>query len=165
MRWWTGTSWGPYAGPGPAPGAPYAVTADTTTSVISHVGFFVLAVILPLIIRQTEGKKNEYARHHSTEALNFQLTFLVVWLSGSVVGIAALIGTATPSGSVTAWVALPFVLMFAVFVAGAAMSIVGAVHASRGDWWRYPVSIRFVPGARGQIGSSRRRAGRQSPPT
>jgi uncharacterized Tic20 family protein len=29
-----------------------------------------------------------------------------------------------------------------------AFAIVGAVRASQGVWWRYPISIRFVPGAR-----------------
>jgi uncharacterized Tic20 family protein len=27
-------------------------------------------------------------------------------------------------------------------------SIIGAVRARRGEWWRYPANIRFVRGAR-----------------
>ena len=29
-----------------------------------------------------------------------------------------------------------------------ALSIVGMIRASRREWWRYPVNIRFVRGAR-----------------
>lgn len=125
-------------------------------AVLCHVGMLFAAVLLPLVIRLTEGKKNEYARHHSTEALNFQLTFLIVWIIGIVttmLGMLASIGT--DGGDASAWVLLPFLTMFALFGVSALCSIVGAVRASQGRWWRYPVSIRFVSGARPKHDHSR----------
>ena len=126
------------------------MSTGSVMSVLPHVGFFVLSVVLPLVIRQTEGKKSEFVRHHSTEALNFQLTFLAVWLSGFIAIVTIAVTTSGTDGSVSAFIALPFVLMFGIFAGGAAMSIVGAVRANRGEWWRYPLSIRFVKGARGR---------------
>lgn len=57
MRWWDGTAWGPVAPPGsfgPQPADP--VREGTTMAVLCHVGMFFAAVLLPLVIRLTEGK-------------------------------------------------------------------------------------------------------------
>jgi uncharacterized Tic20 family protein len=51
-------------------------------------------VVLALVKRLTEGKKNEYVRHHSTEALNFQLTLLIIWIGGIVATIGSAVGFA-----------------------------------------------------------------------
>jgi uncharacterized Tic20 family protein len=150
LRWWDGSSWGPVAPPGSFGSPPSDPIRDgSTLAVLSHVGFIIAAVVLALVIRLTEGNKNDYTRHHSSEALNFQLTFLIVW----IVGILTAVGTSTAIGSTddengSAWILLPFLALFGVYAAGMALAIVGAVRANRGLWWRYPVSIRFVRGAR-----------------
>ena len=36
--------------------------------------------MLPLIFRYADTGRNPYVRHHATEALNFNLTFLIAWL-------------------------------------------------------------------------------------
>lgn len=88
-------------------------------------------------------------RHHSTEALNFQLTFLIVWIAGIFTTMGAMFAIAgTGGGEANAWVLLPFLALFAVFGLAALCSIVGAVRSSQGRWWRYPISIRFVRGGR-----------------
>jgi uncharacterized Tic20 family protein len=151
MRWWTGDTWGPYGPAGTQTSTTQQqVASGSTMSVFAHVAFFFLAIILALIFRQTEGKQNEYVRHHSTEALNFQLTFFIFWIAGFIALFVIGLSTADANGSASGYIAIPFVLMFITFFGSAAMSIVGAVHASRGDWWRYPISIRFVRGARGR---------------
>ncbi len=87
-------------------------------------------------------------RHHSTEALNFQLTFLIFWLSGFV-AVFVTAATATSEGDDgSAWILLPFGLMFIGYLTCAGLSILGAVRAGQGKWWRYPLSVRFVRGAR-----------------
>lgn len=151
LRWWDGTSWGPAAPAGPFGSQPVDPIRDgSTLSVLSHVGFVIAAVLLALVIRLTEGKKNDYTRHHSTEALNFQLTFLLVWLVSmfAVVTASTVAFGSTDDGSGSPWVLLPFVALFGVYAGGIVFAIVGAVRASQGQWWRYPVSIRFVRGAR-----------------
>jgi uncharacterized Tic20 family protein len=149
LRWWDGNTWGPYAPPAPSSN-PFG--GGTTLSVLAHASFFFASIILPLILRLTEGKKDDYLRHHSTEALNFQLTFLIAWLSTFVLIVITAIATAATSSSDdsngSAWFLLPFAFLPIVFIAGAVFSVLGAVRASQGQWWRYPVSIRFVRGAK-----------------
>ena len=145
MRWWDGTAWGPAAPPAdPA-------REGTTLAVLCHVGQVFAGVVLALVIRLTEGTRNEYVRHHSTEALNFQVTFLIAWLGGMIATFGAIavgIGFGGDEGDVSGWFLLPFALMFVVLGVGIVLAVVGAVRASQGRWWRYPVSIRLVRGAR-----------------
>ncbi len=145
LRWWDGRGWGP-AAPAQAPVDP--VAAGTTSSLLAHLSFLFLAVILPVILRVTEGERNDYVRHHTTEALNFQLTFLLAWVAG-IVGPHrhARRSRSFDDGNAGAWIVLPFLMLFAIYIAAAVLSVLGAVRASKGVWWRYPVSIRFVRGA------------------
>ena len=42
-----------------------------------------------------------------------------------------------------------FVLFVVIVIGAFVLSIVAAVAASKGEWYRYPISIRMVPGAYG----------------
>jgi uncharacterized Tic20 family protein len=121
--------------------------------VLSHVGMFILAVILPLIFRQTEGKTNRYVRHHATESLNFQLTFLIVWIGGIITVVAITASTSDSNGDNSGWIVLPFLVLFALYGACAVLAIIGAVRAGQRRWWRDPIRIPFVRGT-GRAGGS-----------
>src|SRR5437763_352019 len=83
LRWWTGREWGP-----PAP-APYTPQRDVHLwAMLSHFGLLALYFVGPLIIRLTLGNNDDFIRHHSTEALNAQITFGIAW---NVFGIGAMI--------------------------------------------------------------------------
>ncbi len=85
----------------------------------------------PLVIYLINGDKDPYVRHHASEALNFHLTMLIAFIVSAVL-LVVLIGI----------VLLPIVaIMSLVF------SILGTIAASKGEWYRYPISIRMVPGA------------------
>jgi uncharacterized Tic20 family protein len=86
-------------------------------------------------------------RHHATEALNFQLTFLIPWLAVVVTTLVLAAQNSEPDGTTTGWIALPILAMFALFALAAVWSIMGAVRANQSTWWQYPISIRFVRGA------------------
>jgi hypothetical protein len=151
MRWWDGTAWGPVAPPGSfgwqrGPGDP--VQEGTTLSVLSHVGFFVAGFILPLIFRLTEGKKNEYVRHHSTEALNFQITFMIGWFAAFVLLFVSAVATSDADGNASPLIFVPFLGFFVLYIGGGVLAVIGAVKAGKGEWWRYPINLRFVRGAR-----------------
>jgi uncharacterized Tic20 family protein len=139
LRWWDGNAWDPYA---PPPQVDIA-TAGKSTAVISHLGFLACYFVLPLVIRQTAGTDNAYVRHHATEALNFMILatgiYGILWLVW-VIGIIGVSATDAPFGALVAiW------LLVAVSQLGTiAFGIMGAVRASQGVWWRYPISIRFV---------------------
>lgn len=144
QRWWDGWQWGPAA----------PVRSETgdgkTLALIAHLGFLGVGPILPLVLRLTEGKRNAFVRHHSTEALNFQLTYLLVFF----LGFGTFVGTSIAHAPAQRGTAPPviFLVVFAVMmlvgIANFVFSILGCVRASQERWWRYPMSIRFVRGAR-----------------
>jgi uncharacterized Tic20 family protein len=148
LRWWDGERWGPAAPPSHATWQPIdEVESGTTVAVLAHVSLFILAVILPLIFRQTQGKTNRYVRHHATEALNFQLTFFIVWFGGIItVAVIASSSSGANNGD-SGWIVLPFIGLFAVYVGCAVLAVIGAVRAGQRRWWRYPIRIPFVRGS------------------
>jgi uncharacterized Tic20 family protein len=108
--------------------------------------FLALPVIGPLAIRLTVGKRDTFVRHHATEALNVQIYFAVLWniLIGSlIVTMATNLDSESPP--VLLFVAFPFAFLAWALLLGA--GIRGAVQASRGVWWRYPLPFRIVPGS------------------
>ena len=138
QRWWDGAAWGPAA-----PAQP-AEAQGRLLSLLCHLSMMMLAIIFPLIIRQTEGNKNAFTRHHATEALNFQLTFLGLWFCGFAVMAAT---SVTAPDDPPALFFMIFALMFALFIGAVGLGVLGAVRASQERWWRYPIAIRFVRGS------------------
>jgi uncharacterized Tic20 family protein len=123
----------PPPGYGPPPGwvppPPSAGRSDDGVwSVLSHLSFFVFAIFAPLIIMMTVGKTSPYVRHHAVEALNFHITFCLAML---VSGILILVFIGIP-------------MLFAVGITGVVFTILAAVAAGRGEWYRYPISWRLV---------------------
>ena len=42
-----------------------------------------------------------------------------------------------------------FLLFFVVWIGGLVLAIIATMAANRGEWYRYPINIRMVPGALG----------------
>jgi uncharacterized Tic20 family protein len=137
-RWWDGTQWGVVAPP------PDPVESGRTLAIIVHFGALAGGFLLPLVVYLTEGKKNTYVKHHAAEALNFQITFMLIWVGCFVVFFVSAVSDSSVAIAVMFLVALP------AFLGNYVLSILGAVRASQRRWWRYPVNIRFVAGAQPQ---------------
>lgn len=140
-RWWDGTRWGQLAAPtSPVPtgyGAPQpaagSATDPRTMAMLAHLLGIVTGFLGPLIIYLVNGDKDPFVRHHAAEALNFQITLVIAYLVSFVL-MFLLIG---------------FLLLPVVWIGSLVLMIMGAVNANKGEWWRYPVNIRIVPGAVG----------------
>jgi uncharacterized protein len=118
-----------YPPPGPqGPTQPLSGDEERLWSLLSHLSYFVLGVIAPLIIMLTLGTRSPYVRHHAVEALNFHIT---VWIVGIVAGLSILL-------------LIGIILLPVVLVAGAIFAIVAAVQSYQGVLYRYPLSIRLV---------------------
>lgn len=128
-RWWDGSAWGQVAAPaqGPSP------TDSRNLAMLAQLLGIFTGFLGPLIIYLMNAKKDPFVRHHASEALNFQITYFIAVMV-SVLAMLLLIG---------------FLLLPVVFVAGLVFQIQGAVAANRGEWWRFPVNIRMVPGENG----------------
>ena len=132
IRHWDGHRWDdgrPARPPLPDPGVGLAVLA--------HASFFIFPVVIALVLFLTESKKDARIRKNAGEALNFQASFLVVWMPLVALELA---GQAF-RGPKPGWL---FLTMFALWVTGAVVSVVAAVRAADGRDWRYRYAIRFV---------------------
>ncbi len=139
-RWWDGDAWGPLAPP-PVPDE----ESGKTLAILTHLGVVFGGFIVPLVIYLTEGKKNAFVRDHSREALNFQITFAIVWTTAMFLFFVGMIASATGSrsGPPLAFFFV-FPLYFVLWALALACGITGAVRAGQGRHYRYPISIRFV---------------------
>ena len=87
------------------------------------VGFFA-----PLVIWLNEKDKHKFVNEHGQAAMNYQIPIIIYYIASwmlcfIIVGIFMLIA---------------LVIMHIIFV------IMGAVKASKGKPWRYPIAIQFI---------------------
>jgi uncharacterized Tic20 family protein len=132
MRWWDGQQWG-QAAPGLAPTTVGSGTDPKLLAMLSQLLAIFFGFIPPLVIYLMNGEKDPFVRHHSAESLNFQITLFLAYVVSFVL-MLVLIG---------------FVLFFVVWIAGLVFMIQATIAANRGEWYRYPINIRIVPGAIG----------------
>lgn len=136
LRYWDGTQWTQHVQAGsalPVPGGARSVQDEKGLATLSHVLGIFTGFLGPLVIYLLVKDDQPFARHHAAESLNFQITYTVA-LIVCVLLFLVLIG---------------IVMIFVVWVLGIVWMIMAAVAANRGEWYRYPVNIRMVPGARG----------------
>jgi uncharacterized protein len=107
---------------------------DKNMAMLSHLLTFAGYVIPfgnilgPLVVYLTKKDQSDYIRHHSAEALNFQVS-IMIYVIISVILILVLVG---------------FFLLMAVAIVNVVFTIVAAVKASEGVYYRYPLAIRFI---------------------
>lgn len=87
------------------------------------VGFFA-----PLVIWLIEKDKHRFVREHGRAAMNYQVSLMIYYAASSVLCIV-FIGL----------VLLPLLTILHVILA-----IIGAVKASKGKPWQYPIAISFL---------------------
>jgi uncharacterized Tic20 family protein len=94
-----------------------------------HLGGF-LAGVLPALIGYFLLKdRGPFVKHHVTEALNFQITWIFVGIAITIIGIITL--------------GIGFVLLVA-FIAYYVLMVVAAVKANAGEYYKYPLTLRLV---------------------
>ncbi len=72
--------------------------------------------------------RGPFVRAHSATALNFQLTLLI----------------AEVVGWLTSWLIIGLFIVAAAYVLRIVFSIIAALKANKGEWYTYPLSIKFV---------------------
>ena len=149
QRWWDGARWGP-----PAPHAPRDAN-DRTLATVAHLGFVLGGFFLPLVLYLTsDDARRTETRRNAREALNFQITLILVSLLTAVgfvvmvmIGFGATAsGSDSPAASGFAFGGF-FLVWGAVMLIGLGsivLSIIAAVRTSGGAMFRYPLCIRFV---------------------
>ena len=93
-------------------------------------GSFVLigAIVAPLIIWQIQKDRSAFVDYHGKEAVNFQITMAIA------AGVSFLLFLLLV-GLVLIWIVGAVWLIF---------TIIAALKANNGEYYRYPLSYRFI---------------------
>ena len=123
---------GPPAG-GPPGQRPLPPDQERLWGMLAHLLSFVAAYIAlgflaPLIVLLVFGQRSAYVRAHAVESLNFNLS----WLLYAVVAVILI------------FVAIGIVILIALGIAYVVLVIIASVRANNGEFFRYPLTIRFV---------------------
>jgi uncharacterized Tic20 family protein len=113
---------------------PFSDSDSRTWAVITHLsaipGSFVVigSVLAPLIIWHIQKQRSEFLDFHGKEAVNFNIT---IALAAAVCFVLFLL----------------LIGIFLLWIVGAiwlVFTIIAAIKASNGEYYRYPISIRFI---------------------
>lgn len=93
-------------------------------------GSFVLigSVIAPLVIWQIQKERSAFVDYHGKEAVNFQITMAIA----AAVSFLLMI------------LVVGIFLLFIVGVVWLVFTIIAAVKANNGEYYRYPLTFRFI---------------------
>lgn len=113
---------------GQYPPAPVSPSDERTWSILAHAGGIVLGFVAPLIVWLIYKDRSQRLDNQGKEALNFQLTLLLGYVVGSILTVILVGG----------------LIVFAAWVCAIVFGILGAMAASRDEWYRYPFKITFI---------------------
>ncbi len=137
QRYWDGTQWtehtAPAAGAMQASAAPGTAVAsgssdEKTMGMLAHLLAIVLGFIGPLIIWLIKKDESAFVDYHGKEALNFQLTLFIAWIGAFVLSFV-LIGL----------LLIPILLLVQLI-----MPIIAGMAANKGEYYKYPATLRLV---------------------
>ena len=155
VRWWDGIRWGRAAVTPPTRGvvslphlvSPPSVDSQRRTAASAQwLGLLgvvsgILGVVGPAAALFSASADQRFVRHHAVESVNFQITMLIGWMMGLVCIVSGLM--------LIVPLVLGVVILPVVLVQSVVFPILAAQAASRGEWYRYPINLRLVPGAVG----------------
>jgi uncharacterized protein len=112
---------------------PKPTETERNWALASHVGsllaaYIFLGALCPLVVLVAKGSESAFIRAHAVESLNFQIT----------AAIAAVISSLLIFVIVGIFMLVVVGLIYIVFL------IIATLAASRGEPYRYPLTIRFV---------------------
>ena len=114
----------------PSPPSSAASQEDRTLALITHLSGIVLGFIVPLIIWLVNKDKPDkgFLNDQAKEALNFQITLLIVYVIGTVLTVI-LIGA---------------LINLAAWITCIILSIMAGLKANEGVAYRYPFALRLI---------------------
>lgn len=101
---------------------------DRNIATVTHLGGTVFSFIPALIVWILKKDDSIYISDQAKEALNFQITVLIAQF---VAGILA-------------FILIGFLFMFIIWLANVVLCIIAAISTSRGEKYRYPLTLRLI---------------------
>jgi len=107
-------------------------------SLLAHMVLTIIAIAVPIIMWASKKDRSPFLDDHGREAINFQIS-LIIW-SVLLPILAALIGV------LTCGVGLILLIPAAIlpYILGLIGMIQATVAANRGEFYRYPMTFRFL---------------------
>jgi uncharacterized protein len=108
--------------------APVSESDEKTWGIISHISIPFFGFIGPLIAYLVYKDRSAWLKEVTTEALNFSILYSIAYVI-SIITISVVIG---------------LILWPLVFIAALIFCILGTLAASKHEFYRYPINIRFI---------------------
>jgi uncharacterized Tic20 family protein len=93
-----------------------------------HIGGILFGFLPALIGYIVLKDRGPFIRAHAQTALNFQITLMIAYVVGGILTVV-LVG---------------FLVLFAAWLLAIVFGIMAALAANRGEYYTYPLTIRFV---------------------
>jgi uncharacterized Tic20 family protein len=122
----------------PQPAAPLTAAEDKQWAMWAHFGG-ILWILPSLIIFLVFKDRGTLTKQESKEALNWQITFLIIWIVWTIISIIL-----TGVLIFTSFWWLPGLIGWLIYLANVLFSILGGVKVNGGGSYRYPVNFRFI---------------------
>jgi uncharacterized protein len=107
---------------------PLSPSDEKLWATLIHIGgilFGFLPAVIGYIVLKDRGP---FIRQHTATALNFQITLVIAYFAGTILSI----------------IFVGAVILLAAWVVSIIFSILAAVAANNGQYYTYPLAIRFV---------------------
>ena len=111
------------------------MSGERGLAAVMHLGGFVallgagpLAILVPLIMWLLKRDESPFLDDHGREAINFQISW---WIWGFISGVLVL-------------VLVGILMLLVLSIAWVILMIIAAVRANSGEYYRYPMTIRFL---------------------
>ena len=121
--------------PPPPPQQPYGGAAQQLSpadeklwATLVQIGGILFSWIPALIGYLVLKDRGPFVRAHTATALNFQITIFIAYVVGGILSI----------------VVISIFIIIAAWVLDIVFSIIAAVKANQGEYYTYPIAIRFV---------------------
>lgn len=116
----------------PQPAQPIPTTDSRNLATVSHLSAFTVFLGLPPVLGPLLvwllKKEDPWVEYHAKEALNFNISFMIYGLLAAI-SILLLVG---------------LILLPLVVIGWFVLTIRAAIATSNGDYYRYPMTMRFV---------------------
>ncbi|MCZ7628580.1 MAG: DUF4870 domain-containing protein [Microthrixaceae bacterium] len=134
-RYWDGTQWTASTQPAQVPvqATGSGGTDEKTMAMLAQLLGIFTGFLGPLVIYLVAKDDQPFVKHHAAESLNFQLTVLIGYIVSGIL----------------MFVCIGYFTFFALWIGAVVLGIMATMAANRGEWYRYPINIRMVPGAQG----------------
>ena len=123
----------------PPPSGHYHPNDDERTmGMLIHLLAILTGWIGVLVLWLVKRESSRFVDHNGKEAINFQIT--VILMAVGIVVIGALAAIVTEGMALIAVVPLYFIFIILILV----FEIMACIRANRGEWVHYPMTIRLI---------------------